>query len=277
MTIRTIVGAAALACLTAEAAHAAPWRAAPDAGAQTFRYEVRELSSGPTRGYRMDYRLRADRKGGLVAEIVRTATFDGKDFTPVTVDDACAKAMSARPGELATVRLAPLTVEQAKLGDAFLPSCAPGAVFFPLTDILNVALIQLSDRFHVGDLKRVGQTVRFPGFSTSLDRAGVAMAETSPGGEIGLTSLDQGAATLDWKPEPADLDLTENYGGQAIKLHGTEHFAFRLVIDARTGWLEHGETLYDNLDMAVALPNVPPDKAPRVTIKRVVSIVRLDG
>ena len=274
--IGAVACAAALAGATVAAA-SAPWRAAPDAGARTYRYEVHELTGGSVRGYRMDYRLRADGKGGVTADVIRTATFDGTAYTPAVVDAACAKAMNARPGEVASLSLFPLTAAQAKLGDAFLPDCAPPAVFFPLTDILNVVLIQSSDRFRVGALKTVGQSAPFAGFSTSLDRAGMAMAETASGGAVTLTSLDHGEATLDWKPEPAELDLTEGSGGQAIKLHGTEHFAFRLVIDARTGWLKRGETLSDDLDMAVALPNAPADKAPRVATRRMVSIVRTGG
>jgi hypothetical protein len=193
----------------------------------------------------------------------------------VSTDAACAKAMGAKPGRLATVRLSPLSVEQAKLGDAFLATCAPAAVFFPLTDILNIALIQSSDRFHASDLKSVGQANAFPGFSTSLDRAGIAMQESSDGGQVSLASLDDRHATIDWKPDVAKLDLVEQNGGQAVKLDGTEHFAFRLVIDARTGWLERANSLYDDLDMTVAVPNVPADKSPRVVVKRVVTIERL--
>jgi hypothetical protein len=266
------------AALAVGAAVAAPtqWRATPTAGVHTYRYEAREIVSGATTGYRTDYRLRSDGKGGAVAEVVRSATFDGKAWTPVSIDPACAKALDARPGELATVRLYPLTAERAKLGDAFLATCAPAGVFFPLTDILNVVLIQSSDRFRANELKNVGQSADFPGFSTSLDRTGIAMSESSTGGSTSLASVDGGHATLDWKPDLARINMVEQHGDESVQLDGTEHFAFRLTIDARSGLLQHAEALYDDLDVAVVLPNIPPEKLPRLAIKRTVSISRAD-
>jgi hypothetical protein len=259
----------------AAAAGPAPWRRAPTPGVASYRYDVREIVGATTRGYRTDYRIRVRGDGRVVAEIVSVQTLDGKGFTPVTVDPACAAAMHARPGELATVQLFPLSPEQAKLGDAFLAPCAPAGVFFPLTDILNVALIQASKTFHLDSLNKVGQVSDFPGFSTSLDRAGVAMAEESPGGKITLQSLEGGRATLDWAPNPAALHLVEQNAGPPVKLDGTEHFAFRLVLDAGSGWPRQADTLYDDLDMRVAVPGLPPDKLPKVAIKRLVSIVRV--
>ena len=269
----TILLAISAATLASPAAGApSTWRSVPTAGTHAYRYEVHEINGPSTHGYRTDFRLKSDGKGGLIAEIAQSATYDGKTYTPVSIDAACAKAMGAGPGRLASVRLSPLSAEQAKLGDAFLASCAPAAVFLPLTDILNVALIQSSDRFHAADLRSIGQANAFAGFSTSLDRAGIAMQESSDRGQTSLASLEGGHATIDWKPDPAKLDLVEQNGGQPVKLDGTEHFAFRLVVDARSGWLERADSLYDDLDMAVAIPNVPSGTSPRVAIKRIVSI-----
>jgi hypothetical protein len=192
----------------------------------------------------------------------------------VAVDPACAAALHAKPGELAEVRLFPLTPEQAKLGDAFLPNCAPAGVFFPLTDILNVVLIQSSDTFHLRDLKKVGQSASFAGFTTSVDRPEISMTETSTGGSISLAGIEKGRALVDWKPDISKLDLVEKDAGgpgKPFTLSGTEHFAFRVQIDVKTGTLERADTLYDDLDMTVQIPG-GQGPSPRVAIKRIVSL-----
>jgi hypothetical protein len=248
-------------------------RFTPNSGTQTYHYEERETTAAGASGYSTDFRLRAERSGRVLVEVMKSATFDGKAFAAVVVDPTCAAAMNARPGELAGLRLYPLDAERAKLGEAFLANCAPPGVFYPLTDILNVVLIQASDRFRAGELKTVGQAVDFPGFSTTLNRAGLAMSESAPGGRIALTGLADGVATLEWRPAVAQLHMDRQAGGRQVALSGSERFAFRLSIDARSGWLRRAETLYDDLDLTVVAPNLAADKAPRVSIKRAVTIV----
>ena len=245
---------------------------------RSYRYEAREIAPGSTKGYRVDFRLRSAGNGGELVEIVRSQTLDGKDWKPVTVDPACAQALHARPGEHATIALYPLSADQAKLGDAFMAPCAPAGVFFPLTDILNVVLILASDRFHVRDLKMPGQSAAFSGFSTRLDRLGVTMAESSDGGTVGLVSLDKSRGVIAWKPSPAKLDLVDHDGagpGKPVHLSGTEHFAFRVVVDRPAGALERADTLYDDLDLAVVLPNLPAEKYPHLAVRREVTITPL--
>jgi hypothetical protein len=268
------LGALALALLAAvcaaAAAPAAPWPAPAKASAQVFRYEGREVSSVSTKGYRTDFRLRTDGRGGVVADIVSSQTYDGRAWTPVAVDPTCAEAMEARRGELASIRLYPMTSERAKLGDAFLAPCAPAGVFFPLTDILNVAVILASDAFSVRKLAAPGDKASFGGFSTTLDRLGVQMAETSDGGEVTLVSADRHLATIDWKPAPATITLVEQAGATSIHLSGTETFAFRVEVDRRTGALVRADSLYDDLDLVVAAPGLP--HPPRLAVKRRVAI-----
>jgi hypothetical protein len=99
------------------------------------------------------------------------------------------------------------------------------------------------------------------------------MAEASDGGEVTLVSMDKDQATLDWKPSPAKIALVEQAGGMAIHLSGTETFAFRLVVDRHTGALVRADSLYDDLDLAIAAPGVPTDKPPRMGVKRTVAIL----
>jgi hypothetical protein len=268
-------GSLALALLAASAASAgqtAPWPTPAKAGAQVFRYEAQEAAPGSIKGYRTDFRLRTEHAGGVTAEIISSQTFDGKTWTPVAADPACLAAMGARPGELATVRLYPMTPERARLGDAFLAACAPAGVFFPLTDILNVTLILASDTFGVRKLAAPGDKASFAGFSTTLDRLGIQMAEASDGGEVTLVSMDEDQATLDWKPTTSKITLVEQAGGSAVHLSGTETFAFRLVVGRRTGALVRAQSIHDDLDLAIAAPGLPVDKPPRMAVKRTVSI-----
>ena len=254
------------------AAHAGAWPIPAAAGSQSFRYEAMEVSRVSTKGYRTDFSLRSDGRGGVVADIVSSQTYDGKAWTPVVVDDACRKAMDAPPGELARVKLYPLTPDQTRLGDAFLAQCAPAGVFFPLTDILNVVLIVASETFGVRRLAAPGDATGCAGFATSLDRLGLPMTDASEGGPLSLASVDGGQATLDWKPTPSRIEMVETSGASQIRLSGTETFAFRVLVDRRTGSLAGAQSLYDDLDLGVAIATLPPEKRPRLAVKRTVTI-----
>ena len=224
----------------------------------------------------MKFRLQTDGQGGAVAMVLQSEALDHGTWSPVTVDAACRSAMHAGPGELAEVRLAPLSQEAAMLGEAFLAMCAPPGIFNPITDILNVALIQTAKPFRIDALRRPGDTVSFAGFSTSLKRPNLEMSETSDGGEMSLTGVEEGRALVDWKPSPSQLHLVNKLpSGQQIPLDGTEHFAFRLEIDARTGALRSARTLYDDLDLTAAVAG-PADRQPRLRITREVAIVPVD-
>jgi hypothetical protein len=87
-----------------------------------------------------------------------------------------------------------------------------------------------------------------------------------------LVSLDDRTAVLDWAPALADLDLVEHQGAQPLTLKGTEHYAFRVEIDQRTGVIVRAHTTYDDLDLLVQMAGLPADKAPRVKITRAVTI-----
>jgi hypothetical protein len=269
----TAAGILAALMAVAPTASAAPWRTPPTAGSHLYRYEVQETGAGPAGGYRTDFRLRADGKGGYWAEIIRSATYDGKAWTPVAVDAACAKAMNARPGELARVKLTPLSADAMALGDAFLDRCAPDGVFFPLTDILNVAIIVGGQALGGAALKAPGDTAPAPALNAVVQRADVQLTETAPSVEAAFVSLEDGRASVDWKPGPAALDLTRQIGGQPLHLKGVEHFAFRATVDARTGVLEEAHTLYDDLDLAIVAPGGA--QAPRLALHRAATITLL--
>jgi hypothetical protein len=272
--LRVAVG---LACAVGAGAAAAkpPWRTPAAAASQAYRYEVREHHPGAAdSGTRMDFRLVSDGKGGLVADIARIWTLGGSDWTPVTVGDDCLAKLHARPGEIAETRLLPMTPERAKLGEAFLSTCAPETVFTPLTDLLNVALIVSSERFHGQALSQVGQTEALPGFSTQLTRGDFSMAETSDAGEVTLVSLDRDAAAVAWKPSPSSLQIRRGVGPALVNLSGREHFAFQVTIDRRTGQLADARSIYDDLDLEASGPAFPAGATMKLSIHREVSIRR---
>lgn len=275
-----IVAAAALsASLAAPALAKPPWRAPWAAGSRTYRYEATQgnADAAPGAGQRVDFRLVTDAHGGVVAHVLAVDIRSGGAWKPLAVDAGCRRALGAGPGEIAEVRLQPLSPEAAKLGDAFMATCAPGDLFDPMTDILNVALIIDADQFHARDLTRTGQTISFPGLTTSLDRGDFAMAESSDTGEVTLAALVPATATLDWKPSPSKLDMAKGAGAARLPMSGTEHFAFRVTLDRRTGLLVEAHTLYDDVEVTVAVPGLPPDKRPHLAIRRVVSITPLKG
>ena len=175
--------------------------------------------------------------------------------------------------------LSPLSPEAAaSLGEAFMAMCAPAEYFFPMTDILNVSLIRTQPRFRLADLTAPGTTARFDGFATTLDRLGVAIAASSPGGEITMIGRDARGMTVDWKPDPMPLTIVRHAvpGTPEITLRGVERYAFRVEIDTPSGLLRRAATTTDRLDLVVEVPGVPPDQAPHLAISREVTIERHD-
>jgi hypothetical protein len=253
-----------------------PWRAPPFPGLRAYRYEVIESFNGRVEtGYRVDFDLDTS-GGGTIDALVRSAdeSQDGKTWTAVAVGEACRLAMHAPPGGLARVRLWPVADNaDGGLGASFLDTCAPSAVFLPLTDIVNVVIIPVSSKFGAAKLRRVGDSASYDGFTAGFDRAGQRLRETSPGGQISLVSQENGRTTLDWAPSLADLSLQEpGPRGRSIDLRGKEHFAFRVEIDTRSGALVSAHTTYDDLDLAMHIADVPADKLPRQAITRAVDI-----
>jgi len=208
-------------------------------GTYAYRYEAQERVNGaPQTGYRTDFDLRVAKDGGVEA-VIRAAehTSDGKSWSDAVVDPACRAAMRGSHEALAVVRLWPVERAADPLGSGFLDLCAPDAVFFPLTDILNVAVIRLSSRFKADRLKRVGDKVRYDGFEVAFERGPMAFHEVSRGGEIALSRGAGRGVLLEWSPDIADLTIRRGQPGAAVSLVGTEHFGFRLELDRRTGAL----------------------------------------
>ncbi|HEY1606721.1 MAG TPA: hypothetical protein VGF77_14105 [Allosphingosinicella sp.] len=268
------IGVSILALLAAAAAPGSRpvYRTIPVPGVHHYLYEVIETINGARRdGWRTEFDL-VSASGAVDAVVRKTYHFTDKGWEPVTADAACRAAMHGGADSLARVRLWPMPAGSApKLDASFLDTCAPPGVFFPLTDILNVAVIPSSPTFHAQDLREVGQSARYEGFEAAFDRAGEAIKETTHGGEVRLAALDPHRAVIDWRPDPADLELNERAQKPPMTLKGTEHWAFRVELDRASGAILRAQTTYDDLDLAIvgAPPNVP-----RVKITRSVLIER---
>lgn len=260
----------------ATAAHAKPairYRPAP--GVYAYRYAVNETVNGqPAHGYRTDFDLRVNRDGTIDAVVRAAQETDGKTWSAVKVPADCLAKMHAPKDGLAEVRLWPSQADTTKaLGGSFLDDCAPAGVFFPLTDILNVVVITVADADLPNKLRKPGDVATFKGFTAAYDRAGEGLKETTHGGKTTLISIEPTRATLDWQPELADLELGEHTPqGQPMKMIGTEHWAFRVEINPRTGALIRSNSTYDDLDLTVHMQGLPEDKAPKVKITRAVTI-----
>ena len=270
----------ALMCVSALAAAAAvcsaePFRTSATPGLRHYRYTSLEQTQGQagTR-YRVDFDLATGSDGSVIAILRKAEREAGGVWSAPAVDAQCRKVLHAKKGELARITLWPLDAEAAKLGDTFMAMCAPAAYFFPITDLLNVSLVQTQPSFGLAKLTAPGAKARFEGFATSLDRLGVAITASSPGGEIELHALDANAAVVDWKPDPMQIKIVNHAtaGSPEVTLNGFEKFAFRLEIDPTSGVLKRAATISDNLDLTVDVPGVPAEKAPRVAIMREVAI-----
>jgi hypothetical protein len=266
---------AAVAALALGVATAAP-AATPTPGARAYRYQVVTRSAGQVQsGYRMDFDLRTGRSGAIDA-IVRSAeqTSDGAAWIPVAVSEACRAAMHAPDGGLAQARLWPGERDPARaLGPGFLDLCAPDAVFLPLTDILNVAILRVSPQYGVTGLKHAGDRARYGGFTAAFDRGAMAMREVSSGGTASLMARDKDRLVIDWAPDLADLNLQQRKPpGAPTVLQGTEHFAFRVEVDARSGALLRAKSTYDDLDLSVSGPGIPAGKPLHLKMSREVVI-----
>jgi hypothetical protein len=273
------VACAALASHSAAQGGAvARWNATP--GTRHYRYTSVERTNGqPDKRYRVEFDLVTGADHGVAAVIRDAQSAAGDVWSTPSVTEACTRALHGRGRELARVTLSPLSPEAAaSLGEAFMAMCAPAEYFFPMTDILNVSLIQTQPKFHLADLTAVGMKARFDGFATKLDRLGVSIVASSPGGEITLNKRDARGVTIDWEPDPMPLSILHHGGEGApdITLRGVEHYAFRLEIDPASGVLRRATTTVDTLELVVDVPGIPADKAPHLVITREVTIERRD-
>ena len=269
-----IAAALAVGIACADAADA-PFRTAAMAGVRHYRYQSLERAQGqPDKRYRVDFDLATGADGSVTAVLLKAEAAVGDGWSTPVVDKACRQALRGRGRPLARITLAPLSPEATTLGAEFMAMCAPAAYFFPVTDILNVSLIQTQPKFHLVDLKAKGASARFDGFDTKFERLGVAIAASSPGGEIKLSALDTQSLTVDWAPDPMQIEMvhrkTENSPEMTLK--GVERYAFRVEIDPVSGALRRAATTADDLDLLVSMSGLPPDKAPRVAIAREVTI-----
>jgi hypothetical protein len=259
-----------LASMFAATAGNVPYRQAPAPGVHHYVYQVNQTINGTThKGYRTEFDLET-KSGAVFADIRSTSELVNGAWKPVVPDPSCRKQLNGGPSSLARLQLYPIDPAKAHdLGSSFLALCAPPAIFFPLTDILNVMVIPYGSAFRAKELKKVGDVDTFSGFDAGYDRAGEQLRESSHGGETRLIALDSNRATLEWRPLPSDLTLVEKAMNPPTTMQGVERFAFRVDVERRTGAIERASTIYDDLDLKIV---GGPDNIPHVRISRVVTI-----
>jgi len=252
-----LAGALGLAAIATPAQAQSPkW--APEAGTLPYRYvAVQKMPDRSEQGFRMDYDLVSDGKGGLIAVVLRAEHGKPDAWVEAEVDEACRTSLHARPGELARITLAPVApAVAASMGEAFMAACAPQDIFSPMTDILNVAQVQLAPHFGLARLARAGDTRRFPAFAVKIERFDTAASIAAPGGSTTLSALAPDRATIDWVPDPMTVDILMRgaMSGADVSLKGTQNFAFRILIDPRTGALLGATAPAGKLDLTMTLP-----------------------
>jgi hypothetical protein len=266
------LNAALLAAAITTAVTSQPvYRAVPVPGVRHYTYQVIQTINGTThKGYRTSFDIES--KGGELFAIIRnTSELDGDSWKPVTPDAGCRKAMHGGADSIARVKLYPLGSNAHDLGASFLDLCAPQAVFFPLTDILNATMIPLPGTFNATDLRKIGDAVPFAAFEANFDRAGERIHETTDGGKVQLAALDNRVASIDWAPHPAKLTTTDQTPQGPMTLDGTEGWAFRVEVDPHTGIMQRASTTSDDLDLKIV---GAPDSVPHIRISREVKIER---
>lgn len=244
---------AALA-LIAFPAQAQRWSPAP--GTHAYRYQsMQHVPGQPDRGLRIDYDLVADAQGGLTAVLLRAEAGAGQQWTDIAVDPACRTELHAGAGELARVTLYPASPGL----QAFLPSCVPQEIFFPLTDLRTLALIQ-SPWFGIASLAAPGDKHRFAAFDERFDRTGIAGESSTPGGELRFVALEGSRATIDWAPDPMSLHVTMRgaANGGDLRFQGTGALVLRVDIDRATGVLLGATATTDRLNLVVDVKDAPP-------------------
>lgn len=249
--MRIILAALALIAFPAQAQ-----RWIPEPGTHPYRYQsVQHVPGQPDRGLRLDYDLVADARGGLTAILLRAQTGMGEQWTDVAVDEACRTALHAGAGELARVTLYPASPDL----QAFLPPCVPKDIFFPLTDLRTLALIQ-SPYFGIATLSAPGDTHRFGTFATKFDRADTAAETSAAGGELRFVSAEGSRAAVDWAPDPMTLKATIHgvANGGDVTFQGTGQLVFRLEIDRTSGVLLGAATTADRLNLILDVKDAPP-------------------
>lgn len=265
-----------LALTTAQAALGEPPVLRPLPGVRYYRYESSEQVDGQvTSRYRMDFDLVTGRHRSVVAVVRRAEVDTGEGWTDATLDDQCARLLHRGGGALARITLHPLSKRAAEMGDAFMARCTPAALFFPMTDILNVSGIQTEPGFRITQLSEEGNSARWAGRAPiKLNRFGSTITLSSPPGTIALSRLDKHKATVEWVPDVLQIEIVHQ--GQAdgpdVLLRGTENHGFRLEIDSVSGTLMRAETTADDLDLLLLVPGVPEDQRPRIAIARRVVI-----
>jgi hypothetical protein len=271
MVAKTFLAVLASTIVTAAAPHSI-YRTVPAPGVRHYVYQVDQTINGTThKGYRTEFDLETE-SGAVFANIRSTAELVNGAWKPVVPDAGCRKELNGGSSSLARLQLYPIDPAKAHdLGASFLALCAPPAVFFPLTDIVNVVVIPLAAPFRASELRKVGDKVSFTGFDAGYDRAGEQLRERSHGGETSLVSLDSRRATLEWRPLPADLTLVEKATKPPTTMQGSEHFAFRLDVERQTGAIERASTIFDDLDLRIV---GAPANVPHVRVSRTVTIER---
>lgn len=248
-------------CLFATPAQAQGARWFPAPGSYPYSYQaIQHVPGGDNEGYRLDYNLVADAQGGLVVVVLRAQHRAGGQWADATVDDTCRAALHAGKGELARVTLLPLAPEAVQgLGEPFLALCAPQDIFFPMLDLLNVALIQ-SPHFGIAALSTPGDSHRFAAFDNSFNRGNFTGNAVAPGGAIRWVSADGDRATVDWAPDPTTLKVIMRgaANGADMRMEGTQRKTLRVVIDRRSGALLGATAPFDSLNVIMDIKDVPP-------------------
>jgi hypothetical protein len=224
------------------------------AGERAYRFTSTQLSPAGRSQVEVDFILRTSSTGEETAVVTgyRHAS-GGAVLAPGVVDPACLTRVAPPPGAIAVLPITPPPTRLARL----IPDCVPEDLFGAASDILPLLMIQVQPRYRAGELRRIGDRLRFAGYQTGW-RLPPGLLDASITADSGVVSLDSVAGArlvIGWNTSPMRIALVRQVGpAQRALLHGEEWFWAQIVIDRKSGLLLSGRTIVDSLALRMVLP-----------------------
>lgn len=223
------------------------------AGRRAYQFTSRQTTPAGTSRVRLTFTL-VTAALGETAEVTayERASNDGP-FSAAAISADCARRLGAPAGTLAVL---PITPPPHQLSD-LVPDCVPEDFFGAASDILPLLMIQAQPKFRAGELRAVGDILRFDGYATGwrLPPTLLDARIVADSGVVSLDSLTAARAVIGWNTSPMQIDLLRQLApGRRALLSGREWFWARVVVDPRSGTLLEGRTLVDSLALRMTLP-----------------------
>lgn len=245
------------------------------AGERAYRFTSTQITPGGTSTVQVDFILKTSENGNESAQVTAYRRSSGAaPLAAALIDSACARRLAAPAGAIAVLPITPPPHDLAQL----IPNCVPEDLFGAASDILPLLMIQAQPQYRVAELRKVGERLRFGGYSTGW-RLPPTLLDATITADSGIVSLDSSVNSkvfIGWNTSPMRIALVRQLSpNQRALFHGQEWFWAQIVVDQKTGLLLEGRTVVDSLALRMVLPYadsiaplVMPDAGLPVAISR---------